>query len=315
MNQEETLVSVVLCTYNGEAYLKEQLNTLLRQTYTALEIVIIDDGSTDNTCSIIEKMAKQDARISYSKNLHQLGYNKNYEKALKLVKGSYIAIADQDDIWQLNKIEILLGHLNNSHAAMVYCHSEDFVQSLPTLKQPCFYSGRIQYFEGTDSRKLFLRNSVSGHCMLFRKEILPPALPFDKGVFYDLWLAVVACANGGVQFCPETLVFRRRHARNASLLFLSAQQQGLNPYQFLVPIIHKAITAPNLPLEAKIYGHRLSQLLSFSRRGVVNWRLLIFIIQHRRIVFYYKPKKASSFFSHLKHSFFIAQGYLLDRIG
>lgn len=314
MNHQTAMVSVVLCTYNGGAYLQEQLDSILKQTHTHLEIIIVDDGSTDNTYAIIAAIANEDSRIRYFKNLHQLGYNRNYEQALKYAQGTYIAIADQDDIWRLDKIEILLARLTDSSCAMVYCHAEDFNQS-PPLHTPSAskYSGAIQYFEGKDSRKLLLRNSVSGHCMVFRRTLLNDAFPFDEAVFYDLWLAVVACANGGIQFCKETLVFRRRHSQNASLAFLSAQQEQLNPYHFLITILHKTITAPHLPIEAKKYSFQLSKVLAFSKRGAMNWKLFLFLIQHRHIVFHYKPPKLLSFFSHMKHSVSIAKGYLVEK--
>jgi glycosyltransferase involved in cell wall biosynthesis len=311
MKPSAPLVSVVLCTYNGSAFIKQQLKSVLLQTYHQLQIIVMDDLSTDDTFNIVEQMAALDNRISCYRNAARLGYNKNYEKALQLAQGQFIAICDQDDIWRHDKIEILLSGLAGSGYAMIYCHSQDFTKPLPA-ENFGVYNGRVKYFEGTDVRKLLLRNSVSGHCMLFKKHILQYSLPFNDDVFYDFWLAAVACGNGGIKFCNQTLVLRRRHEQNASLQFLGAQLHQPNPYSFLVTIINKAITAPNITASEKEYGARLSTVLAASRYGCLNWKLLLFIINHRHIVFHYKPKKIFSFFSHVKHSLFIAKGHLFD---
>ena len=102
------LVSVALCTYNGAAYLPEQLETIINQSYVNLEIVISDDGSTDNTTRIIKEFQQKDHRIKFFQNETNLGYNKNFEKVFSLCLGDYIAIADQDDIWEVNKIECMM---------------------------------------------------------------------------------------------------------------------------------------------------------------------------------------------------------------
>jgi glycosyltransferase involved in cell wall biosynthesis len=311
MKTSKSLVSVVLCTYNGSAFIGEQLKSILLQTYHELEIIIVDDSSTDNTFDIIEQIAVQDSRIRCFRNPARLGYNKNYEKALQLAQGQFIAVCDQDDVWRLDKIEILLSGLVDSEYVMIYCHSRDFTGPLP-VETSGVYSGRIKYFEGADVRKLLLRNSVSGHCMLFRQHLLEYALPLGDVIFYDFWLAAVACCNGGIKFCNETLVYRRRHEQNASFRFLSAQLNQPNPYGFLVTIINKAVTAPNIIACQEEYGAQLSAVLAASRYGRLNWKLFLFVMNHRHIVFHYKPKKIFSFFSHLKHSLFIAKGYLFN---
>src|ERR1700744_3577317 len=96
---EEPLISVALCTYNGEKYIKEQLDSIINQTYTCIEVIIVDDGSTDSTYDIISDYALRDNRIKCFKNETNLGFNKNFEKAVSLTSGEYIAISDQDDIW------------------------------------------------------------------------------------------------------------------------------------------------------------------------------------------------------------------------
>lgn len=107
------LVSIAMATYNGEQYLKEQLDSILNQTYKNIELIICDDCSNDKTREIITKYANSDKRIKYFFNEENLGYSKNFQKAVSLCNGEYIALSDQDDIWNLNKIELSINKINN----------------------------------------------------------------------------------------------------------------------------------------------------------------------------------------------------------
>ncbi len=101
------LVSVAMCTYNGERFLAQQLDSIINQTYTNIEIVICDDGSTDKTIQMIQEYQKKFATIKLYQNKTNLGFVQNFAKAISLTTGDYVATSDQDDIWLKNKIEIL----------------------------------------------------------------------------------------------------------------------------------------------------------------------------------------------------------------
>lgn len=92
-------VSVVLCTYNGEKYIREQLESIVSQTYPIHELLIQDDCSTDATPLIIEEYKEKYPFIRFYRNKNNLGFNRNFWKAFEKVTGDYIAISDQDDIW------------------------------------------------------------------------------------------------------------------------------------------------------------------------------------------------------------------------
>ena len=104
----QPLVSVVLCTFNGEKYLRPQLDSILSQSWTNLEVIISDDASTDGTVSIIKEYGRKDPRIRVFVNEVNSGYNKNFEKAFSHASSEHIAISDQDDIWESNKIECIM---------------------------------------------------------------------------------------------------------------------------------------------------------------------------------------------------------------
>lgn len=103
-------ISVVMCTYNGDKYLEQQIDSILCQTYPIHELIIQDDCSTDRTVTIIEAYQKRDPRVKLYINEAPLGFNYNFSSAFAKAEGEYIASSDQDDIWRPDKIEILMNH-------------------------------------------------------------------------------------------------------------------------------------------------------------------------------------------------------------
>ena len=95
-------VSVVMCTYNGEKYIREQIDSILQQTYSVDEIIIQDDCSTDGTCEVLYEYQQRYAQKQVIRNKRNIGFNPNFFSAIARAKGDYIAIADQDDIWELD---------------------------------------------------------------------------------------------------------------------------------------------------------------------------------------------------------------------
>lgn len=116
------LVSVVLGTYNGEVYLEEQLRSVLAQTYPFLEIIAIDDGSTDRTVALLGEYAARDSRIRVIINERNLGFIRNFEKGCRLAGGKWIALCDQDDYWFPEKIEKMVAAIGDY--PMIYCDSD-----------------------------------------------------------------------------------------------------------------------------------------------------------------------------------------------
>ena len=102
---EKKTVSVVMCTYNGERFLREQMDSILAQTYPIHEIIISDDCSTDGTIDILREYAAKHTFIKIHQNARNIGFNSNFYHAFNRATGEYIAISDQDDIWFPQKIE------------------------------------------------------------------------------------------------------------------------------------------------------------------------------------------------------------------
>jgi len=114
------LISFALATYNGSKYLKEQLDSFYNQTYKNFEVIVVDDVSTDDTVKILEQYKRKYGLI-YFVNSTNLGVTKNFEKAISMCSGEYIALADQDDIWLPKKLEIL--HKNIGDSSLIYSNA------------------------------------------------------------------------------------------------------------------------------------------------------------------------------------------------
>ena len=135
-------VDVLLATYNGEKYLKEQIDSILEQTYSDFRLLISDDGSTDDTRKILEEYKNKDSRIQVFFQESNLGVVKNFEFLLKKVESKYYMFSDQDDIWKSEKIEKSLNKIQSDNCDLVYSDLEvvdeeglEFEVSKKTVKQ------------------------------------------------------------------------------------------------------------------------------------------------------------------------------------
>lgn len=203
----QPLISIALCTYNGERYLAEQMHSLMAQTWHHLEIVVVDDNSSDGTVAMLEAFAQSDPRIKLHRNALNLGTNKNFDLAMSLCKGDFIAPCDQDDIWHPEKLALLHAHIGER--LMAYCDSA--LINADGASMGMRVSDRLNMYEGDDACVFVFGNCVSGHAMLFRKELLAITPPMPGIKFHDWWLAYCATALGGIAYLHQPLVQYRQH--------------------------------------------------------------------------------------------------------
>jgi glycosyltransferase involved in cell wall biosynthesis len=206
--QTPPFISIALCTFNGERFLRPQLDSLLAQDHPTLEVVAVDDGSRDGTMAILEEYAARDSRLRVFRNPENLGFRRNFERAMGLCKGELVAPSDQDDVWRSDKLSLMSATLGD--AAAIYCDSE----LVDTAGRPLGkrLSQMLPLGPVHDPAAFLFDNCVSGHALLFRRALLERALPVPEGVFHDWWLAFVAAGAGGVAYHPEPLVRYRQHA-------------------------------------------------------------------------------------------------------
>ena len=204
------LISIVIATYNGEKFLHKQLDSLLNQTYQNVEIIAVDDCSSDNTLNILNAYAAKHKNFTVVKNEQNLGYVKNFEKGFSLAKGNYIAPCDQDDIWKPNKIEVLLENINDD--AIAYCNSA-FIDGDDNLTGE--HLGDRTNFGDFDNPLMYVVGaSAPGHAMLIKREVVMNAMPFPVLFSHDNWLGFVATFGGTVKFINQVLVHYLRHDSN-----------------------------------------------------------------------------------------------------
>ncbi|WP_206430309.1 glycosyltransferase family 2 protein [Flavobacterium ustbae] len=213
-------VSVCMASYNGEKYIKSQISSILDQLGNNDELIISDDGSSDQTINIIESF--NDERIillnhkqnkDSRKNIyaHYL-VSSNFENALKSSSGDFIFLADQDDIWVENKLDIMLPYLKQYSTVMSDCSIFD---EKNVMISDSFFNNNINLPRG-----LFLNISkplYHGCCMAFNKAVLDLALPFPKKmILHDNWIGILSERFGTVKFIDDKLVKYRRHYENSS---------------------------------------------------------------------------------------------------
>ncbi len=215
-------ISVCMASYNGEKYIKKQIESILIQLSLEDEIIISDDGSVDNTINIIEGF--KDQRIKVLNNHYLLknrksvkqrfrSATKNFENALKNASGEIIFLSDQDDIWLDNKVEITLQYLKECDLVVSdYSFIDENDNSIAEI------------FNIRNKAKGFISNLMStpyiGCGMAFSKKILNNSLPFPKNLLaHDLWIGFIARYSGKVLFIDNKLFLHRRHKQNTFFSF------------------------------------------------------------------------------------------------
>ena len=204
--ENKASVSIVLCTYNGEKYVREQIDSLLAQSYPIHEIIIQDDGSTDHTWEILQAYASKHAVIRTFKNEGEHGVNANFLSALHRATGDYIAISDQDDIWERDKIETQMRCIGDK----LLCSGHS---------RPFSTDGSFAYFDNRPRnvnifRMMFL--GLPGHTLLCKRALINLLPPIESSVFkvtlYDAVLSIIAASYDSIVYCNKVLVNFRRHA-------------------------------------------------------------------------------------------------------
>ena len=295
-----TLVSIVMATYNGHEFLKEQLESILDQTWTNIEVIICDDASTDSTQEIIMEFAKKDNRVKYYFNKINIGVNKNFESGFLKATGAFIAIADQDDVWKKNKIEEQVRLFSDNSIILTHCASVQFSNNdLPIHKQK---ANATILMTGNDSRRLLIRNSISGHNIIFRKNLLQHILPIPENIMYDWWICEVATCNGHIAATDKVLAFHRKHGNNVTLYERLSPKQALKESRERSMALEIFITIKSMPVQTKKFAQVLLEKMNTLNNKRFSWDLFMFLLKHAPVLFYYK-KKWFPFFSYIKAAY------------
>ena len=293
------MVSIIVATYNGEKYLAAQLASIASQTYNDIEVIICDDKSTDNTVQIIKDFAENNKNVSYYINEQNIGVNKNFENGFLKAAGDYIAIADQDDIWLPNKIEEQIKLFTTPEIVLTHSLSARFSGvKLPTKK----YNYSSNLFEGNNVRKLLLRNSVSGHNIIFRKQLLNKVLPIPEDIYYDWWLVQTAACNGQVAATNKVFAYQRAHENNITVKERTSVFQTEAEYKERITALHLFLKIKGLGDNDKKFIETLIEQFKKLEGSTFSKDLFHFLMKNKHILFYYK-KGLLKYFSQKKAAF------------
>jgi glycosyltransferase involved in cell wall biosynthesis len=213
------MISIAMAAYNGEKYIREQLDSILNQTYQNFELIICDDCSTDPTWVILQEYKLKDDRIQCYLNEKNLGFKKNFEKAIGLCKGEYIALSDQDDIWKYDHLEILVDSIGENYiccgsALIMNENGQNFGR-----KTVFDYLGRSLFLDDYTSVEniLVYKSPYQGASMLFTKSFLKIALPIPDAInMHDTWFVLLGIINHQFVFVNKVINYYRQHDGTAS---------------------------------------------------------------------------------------------------
>lgn len=206
------LVSIVLATYNGEKYLAKQLDSLFLQTYSNIEIIAVDDCSSDNTVGILQQFAEKHQNMKVFVNETNLGFIKNFEKGCTLTNGELIAFCDQDDYWHREKIEKMAAAIGEH--AIIYCDSVVCDEDLN--EKGIKISDLVHFKSWNNCLQLAVFCRIYAHAMLFKRSFFNKAYPFLAIIPPDWWLPYLSTFYGGMKYLPEPLVLYRQHQNNVA---------------------------------------------------------------------------------------------------
>lgn len=213
----DNLVSVVLASHNGEKYLLQQIESILSQTYTNIELIICDDFSSDESLNIARKFEETDKRVRVVENKQNLGIVQNFLKGLRYAQGKYICFSDQDDIWLNDKVQVLISHMKlDNEVSLAYSDLEICNDSLTEDVGSFWEITGIGGEMGKIGEKAFLKNISPGCAMMFREDIKKHLveLPLDVPFMHDHLAFVLASLVGKITAITKKLVKYRQHSSN-----------------------------------------------------------------------------------------------------
>ncbi len=266
-----------MASFNGEKYISQQLESIINQSYTNLEIVITDDASSDSTLDIIKGFQSKFDFIRLFKHEKNLGITPTFEHSFRQCRGDYITICDQDDIWASNKIEFLVNAMKDED--MVYSNSELIdrhghsmnlqINALANLRS--FYSG-IPFLVGV---------CLPGHTMLLKAEFLKSILPIPVEIIYDRWICFCAAGNNGIKYVDKPLVGYRQHESNSFGVGKSRNKSKRKTRQERFDQkLQELKLFGNAPIQNKETKQMLKELLALFTR-TISIRRSIYFFKHK----------------------------------
>lgn len=216
-------LSVAMCTYNGADFLSDQLQSIIAQSRPPDEIVVCDDGSTDETSAMLKVFAANPTvPVSLHFNEQNLGSVKNFEKAISLSSGDVIVLSDQDDVWRPDKLQLIEKAFHRApQAGLVFSDAEIVDESLQPLDRRMwndigFNAHRRKLVRSGRALEVLITGwTVTGATMAFRSDFVKLSLPVPGAIamIHDGWIALTIAAVADVVMIEEPLIKYRQHGQ------------------------------------------------------------------------------------------------------
>ncbi len=221
MTSSPPRISVAMASYHGELYIEDQLSSIVNQTLLPLEIVIVDDASSDHTLMKIEqfKVSSPVPIVVIRAEVNQ-GSTASFAQAIAACQGAWIALADQDDVWLPTKLEKLHGCAEENSWDAIFSDAEFVDKNLQSLNSRLLVNSRLtramraDFLMGKGFPSLLRYNVVTGATMMFRSKWRPLILPIAPKWIHDYWIALLLACVGKVGLYEECLVLYRQHGKN-----------------------------------------------------------------------------------------------------
>jgi glycosyltransferase involved in cell wall biosynthesis len=263
-SKETPVVDILMATYNGEKYLKEQIDSILNQSFNEFELIIVDDCSSDSTAEILEQYAIKDKRIKLFFNSENLGVQLNFEKLLGLSTAPLFMLSDQDDVWHEEKVKQSIQCIERTPALLCYSDLRVVDHNLNKVHESFWEYEKITPLSGKPWRTLLSQNFVTGCTIIAKRQLKEYALPFPQDILmHDWWLAMVASVYGEIEYMVTALLDYRQHgnnevgARGFGSQYLVRSEEAANGYMYFLNNRKKYIYARLFMLRS--YEERFSK--------------------------------------------------------
>lgn len=267
--------SIALCTYNGETFLREQLDSFVAQTVLPAELVVVDDLSSDSTVRIAEEFSTHAPfPVRIVQNEERLGPGANFFKALALCSSPIVFFSDQDDVWKPEKIQRTIQAFVDDSVMSVASNATVVGTSLTsqgrTLWQAMGFELNAAQSTDTNVFEHLLRrgNFVAGMTMAVRREFSLAQTPLPSPWLHDGWLAITAAAVGGLRLVHEELSLYRQHEKNV----IGVPRLSILQVKKLLGLTTKRIDLNDAYDQAEVALQRLSPFLSATQRSFLEGR-------------------------------------------
>lgn len=264
-------LSVALCTFNGEKFIEQQINSILNQSIKVDEIVVCDDQSTDKTVEILKKLQSENSAIVIVENEINLRSTKNFQKAISLCTGDFIFLSDQDDVWNVQKVEnTLTVFKENPLAEGVFSNANlidenNAVFTNKTIWDSVFFLEKelkkpLNFFDIIAKNG----NVVTGATLCIKKEVKSFIVPFSEENLHDEWIATLLALRETLFYSKENLISYRIH---------NSQQVGMKNLDKIEKKTHKKRIILGLEQPKKFSDYRyLLKKMFLKEKGLINLR-------------------------------------------